>query len=338
MTIYHLSKTRYIWLIVWVLLSGATLSSAHAKLAVKDTLSVEEEQQFLYYFYEAQRLIQKEEILPAWELTQFCYALNPNNATVNNYMGVFLDAFDQKAEAIGYFRRAFELDPNEYWYQYTLYLLNSEDKKQKKNAIQNLEVVAKTKLKDENVQGMLQKAYVHIGDYKKALALQDRLDSIVGYNAMSAMQRYRLNALMKNSKQAIYEVERYLEEDPNDVQFQVFRAQLYEQTHQSSEKMIEAYTALLRFDPRNLMLMNNLAWHLCLSNGDLDQAESLSRTTIMQEPSNPTYLDTYAWIMYKKGDYQTAFFYIQRALENATDEAKEEITMHYKAILKKLKL
>ena len=208
MTIYHLSKTRYIWLIVWVLLSGATLSSAHAKPAAKDTLSVEEEQQFLYYFYEAQRLIQKEEILPAWELTQFCYALNPNNATVNNYMGVFLDAFDQKAEAIGYFRRAFELDPNEYWYQYTLYLLNSEDKKQKKNAIQNLEMVAKTKLKDENVQGMLQKAYVHIGDYKKALALQDRLDSIVGYNAMSAMQRYRLNALMKNSKQAIYEVER----------------------------------------------------------------------------------------------------------------------------------
>ena len=142
-------------MVVGVLLAGAMLGGVHAKPAAKDTLSVEEEQQFLYYFYEAQRLIQKEDILPAWELTQFCYALNPNNATVNNYMGVFLDAFDQKAEAIGYFRRAFELDPNEYWYQYTLNLLNREDKKQKKNAIQNLEVVAKTKLKDENVQSLL---------------------------------------------------------------------------------------------------------------------------------------------------------------------------------------
>lgn len=338
MTIYHLRKTKYIWLIIWVLLSGAMFSSVHAKPDAKDTLSMEEEQQFLYYFYEAQRLIQKEDILPAWELMQFCYELNPNNATVNNYMGVFLDAFDRKAEAVGYFRKAFELEPNEYWYQYILYLLNSEDKKQKKNAIQNLELVANAKLKDENVQGMLQKAYAHMGDYKKALALQDRLDSIMGYNAMSAMQRYRLNALMKNSKQAIYEVERYLEEDPNDVQFQVFRAQLYEQTHQPPEKMIEAYTTLLRFDPRNLMLMNNLAWNLCLANRDLDKAEQLSRTTIMQEPSNPTYLDTYAWIMYKTGDYQSAFFYIQRALENATEESKEEITMHYKAILKKLKL
>lgn len=329
---------RYIWLIVWVLLLGAILSDVQAKSTAKDTLSVEEEQQFLYYFYEAQRLIQKEDIAPAWELMQFCYALNPNNATVNNYMGVFLDAFDQKVAAVSHFRRAFELEPNEYWYQYTVFLLNSEDKQLKKYAIQNLELVAKTKTKDEDVQSMLQKAYMHMGNYKKALALQDRLDSIVGYNAMSAMQRYRLNALMNNSKQAIYEVERYLQEDPNDVQFHVFRAQLYEQTHQPSEKMIEAYTALLRFDSRNLMLMNNLAWHLCLADKDLDKAESLSRTTIMQEPSNPTYLDTYAWIMYKKGDYQTAFFYIQRALENATDEAKEEITMHYKAILKKLKL
>lgn len=329
---------RYIWLIVWVLLLGAILSDVQAKSTAKDTLSVEEEQQFLYYFYEAQRLIQKEDIAPAWELMQFCYALNPNNATVNNYMGVFLDAFDQKVAAVSHFRRAFELEPNEYWYQYTVYLLNSEDKQLKKYAIQNLELVAKTKTKDEDVQSMLQKAYMHMGNYKKALALQDRLDSIVGYNAMSAMQRYRLNALMNNSKQAIYEVERYLQEDPNDVQFHVFRAQLYEQTHQPSEKMIEAYTALLRFDSRNLMLMNNLAWHLCLADKDLDKAESLSRTTIMQEPSNATYLDTYAWIMYKKGDYQTAFFYIQRALENATPEAKEEITMHYKAILKKLKL
>ena len=329
---------RYIWLIVWVLLLGAILSDVQAKSTIKDTLSVEEEQQFLYYFYEAQRLIQKEDIAPAWELMQFCYALNPNNATVNNYMGVFLDAFDQKVAAVSHFRRAFELEPNEYWYQYTVFLLNSEDKQLKKYAIQNLELVAKTKTKDEDVQSMLQKAYMHMGNYKKALALQDRLDSIVGYNAMSAMQRYRLNALMNNSKQAIYEVERYLQEDPNDVQFHIFRAQLYEQTHQPSEKMIEAYTALLRFDSRNLMLMNNLAWHLCLADKDLDKAESLSRTTIMQEPSNPTYLDTYAWIMYKKGDYQTAFFYIQRALENATPEAKEEITMHYKAILKKLKL
>jgi predicted Zn-dependent protease len=302
-----------------------------------NTISSEEEQQFRYYFYEAQRLIQKQEIAPAWELVQFCYALNPNDAAINNYMGMFLEVFDKKKEADTYFKRAFELDPNTYWYQHALYLLKSEDKKQEKIAIRNLEKVAKANMKNEDVYTMLQQAYIHVKDYKRALGVQDCLDSIVGYTSMSAMQRYRLNAMMKNSKQAIYEVERFLEEEPDNMQFQVFRAQLYEETHQPSEKMIVAYTALLRFDPRNLMLQNNLAWHLCISRHDLQRAEQLSRTTIMSEPSNPIYLDTYAWIMYMMGEYETAYFYIQRAMEYANQQTIKEVTEHRKAILKKLK-
>lgn len=323
-----------ILLITMALLGGVVLNlPANAT----NTISAEEEQQFRYYFYEAQRLIQKQEIAPAWELVQFCYALNLNDAAINNYMGMFLEVFDKKKEADTYFKRAFELDPNTYWYQHALYLLKSEDKKQEKIAIRNLEKVAKANTKNEDVHTMLQQAYIHVKDYKRALGVQDCLDSIVGYTSMSAMQRYRLNAMMKNSKQAIYEVERFLEEEPDNMQFQVFRAQLYEETHQPSEKMIVAYTALLRFDPRNLMLQNNLAWHLCISRHDLQRAEQLSRTTIMSEPSNPIYLDTYAWIMYMMGEYETAYFYIQRAMEYANQQTIKEVTEHRKAILKKLK-
>ena len=323
-----------ILLITMALLGGVVLN---LPVNAANTISAEEEQQFRYYFYEAQRLIQKQEIAPAWELVQFCYALNPNDAAINNYMGMFLEVFDKKKEADTYFKRAFELDPNTYWYQHALYLLKSEDKKQEKIAIRNLEKVAKANTKNEDVYTMLQQAYIHVKDYKRALGVQDCLDSIVGYTNMSAMQRYRLNAMMKNSKQAIYEVERFLEEEPDNMQFQVFRAQLYEETHQPSEKMIVAYTALLRFDPRNLMLQNNLAWHLCISRHDLQRAEQLSRTTIMSEPSNPIYLDTYAWIMYMMGEYETAYFYIQRAMEYANQQTIKEVTEHRKAILKKLK-
>ena len=323
-----------ILLITMALLGGVVLN---LPVNAANTISAEEEQQFRYYFYEAQRLIQKQEIAPAWELVQFCYALNPTDAAINNYMGMFLEVFDKKKEADTYFKRAFELDPNTYWYQHALYLLKSEDKKQEKIAIRNLEKVAKANTKNEDVHTMLQQAYIHVKDYKRALGVQDCLDSIVGYTSMSAMQRYRLNAMMRNSKQAIYEVERFLEEEPDNMQFQVFRAQLYEETHQPSEKMIVAYTALLRFDPRNLMLQNNLAWHLCISRHDLQRAEQLSRTTIMSEPSNPIYLDTYAWIMYMMGEYETAYFYIQRAMEYANQQTIKEVTEHRKAILKKLK-
>ena len=305
--------------------------------AVK-ALSVEQEQQFLYYFYEAQRLIQEEQLEQAWELIQFCYELNPNDPTTNYYVGCFVNVLDQQNDtaALPYFRRAYTLAPDDYWYRYTFILLQTKQKQQQKAAINIMEGVAQRKKKDSDVRELLQHAYATIGNYQNALDIQDQLDSINGYDDMSAMQRYRLNVLMHNEKQAIAEVERYLQTDPDNAQFQVFRLQLYEQTHQPANKMIEAYSAVLRLDPRNLMIMNNLAWNICISDGDLKWAEQLSRTTIMAEPTNAIYLDTYAWIMYHLKDYETALFYIQRAAEHADTQTNKEVLQHYKAIKKKL--
>lgn len=307
----------------------------HAKETPK--LSVEEEQQFLYYFYEAERLIQLQQIEQAKPVVEFCYALNPNDATINNYMGLYAQAEEQTDAMSMYFRRAYELNPQEYWYNHHVLLLQSDDKKIQQQAVKQMAELAKKDTKNAELHGVLQKAYIVLKQYRQALDVQDRLDSINGYDAMSAMQRYRLNAMMKNNKQAIYEIERYLDIDPDNYQFQVFRMQLYEQTHQPPEKMVPAYEAVLRMDSRNIVVMNNLAWNLCLLGKNLMQAEELSRITIMREPSNPIYLDTYGWIMYQLGDCQSALFYLERAIENSGEKVEKEIETHYKEVKKKCK-
>lgn len=321
-------------LVVGALLSGAMLG-VHAKETPK--LSVEEEQQFLYYFYEAERLIQLQQIEQAKPVVEFCYALNPNDATINNYMGLYAQAEEQTDAMAMYFRRAYELNPQEYWYNHHVLLLQSDDKKIQQKAVKQMAELAKKDTKNAELHGVLQKAYIVLKQYRQALEVQDRLDSINGYDAMSAMQRYRLNAMMKNNKQAIYEIERYLDIDPDNYQFQVFRMQLYEQTHQPPEKMVPAYEAVLRMDSRNIVVMNNLAWNLCLLGRNLMQAEELSRITIMREPSNPIYLDTYGWIMYQLGDCQSALFYLERAIENSGEKVEKEIETHYKEVKKKCK-
>lgn len=323
-----------ILLVVGALLNGAMLG-VHAKETPK--LSVEEEQQFLYYFYEAERLIQLQQIEQAKPVVEFCYALNPNDATINNYMGLYAQAEEQTDAMSMYFRRAYELNPQEYWYNHHVLLLQSDDKKIQQQAVKQMAELAKKDTKNAELHGVLQKAYIVLKQYRQALDVQDRLDSINGYDAMSAMQRYRLNAMMKNNKQAIYEIERYLDIDPDNYQFQVFRMQLYEQTHQPPEKMVTAYEAVLRMDSRNIVVMNNLAWNLCLLGRNLMQAEELSRITIMREPSNPIYLDTYGWIMYQLGDCQSALFYLERAIENSGEKVEKEIETHYKEVKKKCK-
>ena len=323
-----------ILLVVSALLNGA-MPGVHAKETPK--LSVEEEQQFLYYFYEAERLIQLQQIEQAKPVVEFCYALNPNDATINNYMGLYAQAEEQTDAMAMYFRRAYELNPQEYWYNHHVLLLQSDDKKIQQQAVKQMAELAKKDTKNAELHGVLQKAYIVLKQYRQALEVQDRLDSINGYDAMSAMQRYRLNAMMKNNKQAIYEIERYLDIDPDNYQFQVFRMQLYEQTHQPPEKMVPAYEAVLRMDSRNIVVMNNLAWNLCLLGKNLMQAEELSRITIMREPSNPIYLDTYGWIMYQLGDCQSALFYLERAIENSGEKVEKEIETHYKEVKKKCK-
>lgn len=332
-----MSFQQKIWLVVWVLFVSTTLNCLSAKSIDTDTLAIEQQQQFLYYFYEAERLIQLQKIEEAKPVVEFCYALNPNDATINNYMGLYAQAEQDTSAMATYFRRAYELNPKEYWYNHHVLQLQSDDKKVQQQAVQQLAALAKEDTTNVELHEILQKAYIMLQQYRQALETQDRLDSINGYDAMSAMQRYRLNAMMRNNKQAIYEIERYLELDPDNYQFQVFRMQLYEQTQQPPAKMIPAYEAVLRMDSRNIVVMNNLAWNLCLIRKDLLRAEQLSRTTIMRDPTNPIYLDTYAWIMHLLGDCESALFYIKRAIEHSIKEIDKEIQQHYKEIKKKCK-
>lgn len=315
---------------------GIVLMLFCAGMVWGQTLTKEQEQQFLYYYYEANRLILLQETEKARPIVEFCYLLNPNDANINNYMGYYAKEDGNIPEMIAYFKKAYELAPSDYWYNYNVLLLQTEIKDKQLEAINNLKAVAKANTRDADVHAVLQKAYISLNLLPEALKVQDALDSIHGYNEQSAIQRYRLNTMMGKNKQAILEIERYLKEEPENYQFHVFRLQLYEQTKQPTDKLIEAYESVLRFDNRNMMWLNNLAWNICISGGDLNKAEELSRTTIMAEPSNSIFLDTYAWILYKKGDYEGAWFYIQRAKEHTTEETEKEIEKHWKAIKRKL--
>ena len=68
--------------------------------------------------------------------------------------------------------------------------------------------------------------------------------------------------------------------------------------------------------------------------GDLKEAERMSAITISEEPNNPVYLDTYGWILHLQGQDELALFFLNRALNNATEENKAEIEGHLKQIKK----
>lgn len=82
------------------------------------------------------------------------------------------------------------------------------------------------------------------------------------------------------------------------------------------EDSYQAYENAITMNSSNSMAKNNYAYFLSINGGDLDKAAALSEESMVGEDTeNPTYLDTYAWINYLKGDYEKAEEYQLKAIE-----------------------
>lgn len=80
------------------------------------------------------------------------------------------------------------------------------------------------------------------------------------------------------------------------------------------------YDTALVYNNGNVMCLNNYAYFLSLDSTELDKAERMSAYTLDIDPDEPTYLDTYAWILYLEGKYEDARHNIDKALSYSDDK------------------
>ena len=100
--------------------------------------------------------------------------------------------------------------------------------------------------------------------------------------------------------------------------------------YHTKKQMAEAYAAYdssLVYNPSNIGALNNYAYYLSVERRDLDKAEEMSYKTVKAEPNNSTYLDTYAWILFEKGNYAEARIYIDNAMKN--DGEKSDVIVEH---------
>ncbi len=95
----------------------------------------------------------------------------------------------------------------------------------------------------------------------------------------------------------------------------------------------ENYEKSLERNPQNLFVLNNYSYYLSLERKELDKAEKMSSITVKAEPTNPTYLDTYGWILFEQGAYVMAKIYIEKAVEYSKEEPSADIFEHHGDIL-----
>jgi len=97
------------------------------------------------------------------------------------------------------------------------------------------------------------------------------------------------------------------------------------------EKSDRAYDDALAIDPNNSAVLNNYSYYLSLRKTNLEKAEKMSSLLIKNNPDNPTFLDTHAWVLYSRQKYKEARKVMERAV--ATGNATATHFEHYGDIL-----
>lgn len=77
----------------------------------------------------------------------------------------------------------------------------------------------------------------------------------------------------------------------------------------------EAFDKAVTLEPANASTLNNYSYFLSVRGERLDDAERMSKKSLELQPGVPTFMDTYGWILYKKGNYAKAKEYIQKAID-----------------------
>lgn len=74
----------------------------------------------------------------------------------------------------------------------------------------------------------------------------------------------------------------------------------------NSSRAYQMYDSCLLYRPDEALVLNNYAYYLSLEGKDLERAAEMSRRSLEKEGQNPTYLDTYAWVLFQQRHYEEA--------------------------------
>ncbi len=269
-------------------------------------------------------------------------ALLHKNIDVNTKMGIFrtyiVDLMQKNRELSRVdtlFTEMIELYPQEEPIRnlYGMYLSSRED-----YACAEEQYLIATDLAPTHVENWLQLIglYLYQEKYddvinvgKRAIQYIPEEEDIYMYVAMAGMAQKEYDEAVALLEKGLAHVHK-----EDGAVLSTFYGQLGDVYHAAGDT-IQAYAMYekaLSHNPSNVLVLNNYSYFLALAGKDLNRAERMSAQAVKAEPDNATYLDTYAWVFFKQGNYSLARLYLQNALDK-TDNPGTEMYEHYGDIL-----
>lgn len=141
---------------------------------------------------------------------------------------------------------------------------------------------------------------------------------------------WKLKARIEHEKdqlsKALKTLDQALAKWPESKNLLTYKAILLEETGRQ-DKAMACMEKIISMDPDNAEALNFVGYILADQGRDLDRALVLINNALKQEPTNGYYLDSLAWVLFKRGELKKAWSTINQAID--LNEKDPIIWMHY---------
>jgi len=165
-----------------------------------------------------------------------------------------------------------------------------------------------------------------------SLAVAKRFTTAMPKSPESWRMEGYLYSVSKEYAKAIVSLEKSVELDSADA-FSWFELGSALERNHDREKSVAAFRRVLRLKPGDPAAANYLGYMWAERGENLDSALMLIKTALVKDSLNGAYLDSYAWVFYKRGELDSAFVYIVKAMTRIDDDPS--VFHHYGDILQK---
>ena len=204
-------------------------------------------------------------------------------------------------EAEEYFQRAWEADPNNLrglLGESRAFLLDNQPEK----SVQLIEAEAQKRPANLDLQRELGNSEMSAGQYDKAIAsYQSLLAKVTDAKQQADLwTRIAESYLRKGDvQQSINSLEKSRQGQPNNASITTNLGMLYEMQNKTDVAR-KYYEMSIKTDPNNPLALNNLAYLITQTNGDLNQALTYAERAKQRLPEHAEVNDTLGWIYLKK--------------------------------------
>lgn len=105
------------------------------------------------------------------------------------------------------------------------------------------------------------------------------------------------------------------DENPDETGYRIALAEVLDTTGEF-ERAEKILLDVIHKQPGNPVALNNLGYMYACRGIHLKKAEDFLKRALSIDPENGAYLDSYGWLLFKKGKSEQAIKYIEKALEN----------------------